>query len=208
MRRLSPAGAVTMFVGSGAAGFVDATGLSAQFSTPLSLALRVSTGILYVADSANNRILAVATANAGVSTLAGNGVAATVDAGSGTGASFSAPEGLALDSAGGAVFLYVAERAGCVVRAVNLLSTAVSTLSVSGSPMLLDGLGVAAGLRYPTGLVCLAVAGEADVLLVADSGNSALRTINTTSGAVGTLLGAAGQGAAAGLPFLAPQQAG
>jgi hypothetical protein len=48
-------GVVTSFVGSGAASYVDGIGSSAGFYNPCGITVS-STGIVYVADTKNNRI--------------------------------------------------------------------------------------------------------------------------------------------------------
>lgn len=55
IRKITPAGVVTTIAGSGAAGSTNGTGTAASFNRPDGIAVS-STGIIYVAETANNRI--------------------------------------------------------------------------------------------------------------------------------------------------------
>jgi hypothetical protein len=57
IRRVTPAGVVDTVVGS-TSGYIDNTGSSARFASPLGVAVSPS-GLLYIADSGNNRIRAI-----------------------------------------------------------------------------------------------------------------------------------------------------
>ena len=68
IRKISPAGAVTTFAGSGAKGAGNATGVSASFNTPSGVAVDAA-GNVYVADENNNLIRKITAAGV-VSTIA------------------------------------------------------------------------------------------------------------------------------------------
>jgi streptogramin lyase len=68
VRKISPAGVVTTFAGSGTRGANNATGAAASFNTPSGVAVDAS-GNVYVADENNNLIRKITTAGA-VSTIA------------------------------------------------------------------------------------------------------------------------------------------
>jgi hypothetical protein len=92
-------------------GCVEGVGTNALFNGLLTCAFSpVAAGQFYVADSANHRIRSVHYDTLAVSTLSGGnggacvGAAGTVD-GSATVAQFSSPSALAIDSAGGALFV-------------------------------------------------------------------------------------------------------
>ena len=88
---------VSTLAGSGASGYTDGTGTSAQFSYPYGVAVD-GAGNVYVADRSNHRIRKI-TASGVVSTLAGIGTPGNAD-GTGTSASFDNPNGVAVDGAG------------------------------------------------------------------------------------------------------------
>ena len=56
IRKITPAGEVSTFAGSGTAGYTDATGTKAEFNKPSGVAVDSSSGILYVADHNNHCI--------------------------------------------------------------------------------------------------------------------------------------------------------
>ena len=72
IRKITPAGTVSTFAGSGVAGAVDSTGVNASFNGPAGLAVD-DTGDVYVADSNNNLIRKITPAGV-VTTIAGNGL--------------------------------------------------------------------------------------------------------------------------------------
>jgi hypothetical protein len=104
----------------------------------------------------------------------------------GTGAlvRFSSPSGVAAIGTD----LFVADASNHVIRRIDALTGAVSTLAGSfGIPGTADGTGAAARFNSPGGIV--AVGG---ILFVSDTGNHAIRRVVSASGAVTTLAGAPG----------------
>ena len=99
VRKVTPAGVVTTFAGNAlqAPGYVDAKGGSARFNGPTDIAID-SHGTLYVADTNNHAIRAIAT-DGTVTTLAGGGPASSgfVD-GTGPAARLLAPTRLAISA--------------------------------------------------------------------------------------------------------------
>jgi outer membrane protein assembly factor BamB len=102
IRRVSPGGEVTTLAGSaGNPGSADGTGSGAQFQNPFGVALD-GAGNVYVADGSNHTIRKVTAAGV-VTTLAGSaGDAGSAD-GAGGAARFTAPCGVAVDSAGNVI---------------------------------------------------------------------------------------------------------
>ena len=177
IRKITAAGVVTTFAGSGATGSADGQGTSASFSFPAGVAVD-GFGNVYVADPFGNRIRKI-TPSGLVSTLAGNGTASGVD-GTGTGATFNSPWGLTFDAYG---VLYVAEAGGHRVRKVSP-SGVVTTLAGSGVAGSADGTGAAATFN---GLQKIAV-DKNGVVYVADYYNNKVRKI-TAAGVVTTIAG-------------------
>jgi alpha-tubulin suppressor-like RCC1 family protein/sugar lactone lactonase YvrE len=181
IRKITPAGVVTTFAGSGVAGSTDDTGTAASFNTPRGVAVD-SAGTVYVSDSGNHKIRKITSAGV-VTTLAGSGAAAFLN-GTGTGASFSSPMGLAVDSSGN---LYVADSGNHRIRKVTS-GGVVTTYAGSTSGYTNSSSATSARFRNPGGLVI----DSAGVIHVADSVNHAIRRINfgaATGGTVSTLAG-------------------
>jgi serine/threonine-protein kinase len=95
LRKVTPAGFVTTFAGSGAASSVDGTGSQASFNSPRSVVIDASS-VIYVGTASNIRKV---TPVGVVTTLAGASVASYADGG-GSNARFDSVYGLALDGFG------------------------------------------------------------------------------------------------------------
>ncbi|MFY9609632.1 MAG: RHS repeat-associated core domain-containing protein [Blastocatellia bacterium] len=176
IRRVAPDGAVTTLAGDGTAGFADGPGASARFDNPQAVAVD-SAGMIYVADTGNNRIRRIAV-DGTVATLAGDSASGLQD-GAGGQARFNAPRGLAVDDQGN---LYVADTGNSAVRAV----------APSGNVSTVAGDGTIGSSDSPTrfdGLVGIAVDGATLFVYVADTGNHRIRRL-TPAGATITIAGA------------------
>jgi sugar lactone lactonase YvrE len=121
---VATAAVTTVAGGVGQTGLVDATGAAARFNQPRSLALD-GAGTLYVADSANHCIRAVALATGAVTTLAGTGLPGSND-GTGTAAAFDTPRGVATDGFGN---LYVADTNNSMIRKIVIATGQVTTFA-------------------------------------------------------------------------------
>jgi len=188
IRKVTPARVVTTLAGmAGVSGSSDGTGAAALFYSPNDLAVDVA-GNVYVADSWNSTIRKITPAGV-VATLAGTaGVTVAADGTCQT-ATFSYPNGVAVDSAG---TLYVAETGSGVIRRITpscVVTTFAGTPSVSGST---DGVGAAASFGIPFSVKV----DSAGNLYVGDPGNNTIRKI-TPAAAVSTLAGTAGQNGSA-----------
>jgi sugar lactone lactonase YvrE len=106
IRKITSAGVVTTFAGSGTTGTVNGTGTGASFQNIGAITVD-SSGNLYVVEQTAQTIRKITPAGV-VTTLAGSGTSAYVD-GTGTAASFQLITGITVDSSGN---LYVTESGG------------------------------------------------------------------------------------------------
>jgi sugar lactone lactonase YvrE len=189
IRKITPVGAgvVTTLAGSGVSGSDDESGTAASFAYPRGVAVD-GVGNVYVADSSNHKIRKITPAGH-VTTLAGGGGnewngAGSAD-GTGTAASFSYPNGVAVDKNG---TVYVADSGNHKIRKITSVGV-VTTFAGSGVSGSEDGTGTAASFNYPNGV---AVDKNGNIY-VADFWNNKIRKI-TPAGVVTTLAGSGRQG--------------
>jgi DNA-binding beta-propeller fold protein YncE len=181
IRRITSAGVVTTFAGSGTRTGVNGSALSASFVMPFGIAIN-SSGEFYITDGATIRKI---DASLNVTTFAGSGIPGTADA-SGVNASFWTTEGVKLDAAGN---LYTADRANNRIRritpggVVSTFAGAFGGLYGSGFGYT-NGTGNGAQFYNPTGMAIDAN----NNLYVADRDNNRIRKI-TSTGVVTTFAG-------------------
>jgi gliding motility-associated-like protein len=173
IRKITPAGIVTTFAGSGAIGLVDGPATSAKFHEPTGLAIDQS-GIIYVADISNNVIRKI-TPDGTVSTFV---------------TSLSGPTGVGVDKAGN---VYIVDKNNCAIKKATPQGV-VTTIAGGNSPGYADGQGVNARFYYPQSLVLDA----ADNIYVADYAGNRIRKI-TPDGFVTTIAGNGVQASVDGL---------
>ncbi|MDB5061898.1 MAG: hypothetical protein JWP67_1741 [Mucilaginibacter sp.] len=113
IRKITPAGVVSTFAGSGNAGYSDGTGIAATFNTPSGVAFDVA-GNLYVADYGNNLIRKI-TSDGVVTTVAGSRAVGYAN-GLGIATNFNKPTSIALDAAGN---IYVTEPYNNAIRKIS-----------------------------------------------------------------------------------------
>jgi sugar lactone lactonase YvrE len=180
IRKITPAGAVTTLAGTpGSTGSGDGTGAAARFQFPTGVAVD-GAGNVFVADAGNHNIRKI-TPGGTVTTLAGAwGLSGSAD-GTGAAASFSNPNGVAVD---GARNVFVADSGNRTIRKITpagAVTTLAGTPGLSGSA---DGTGAAASFSNPYGMA----ADGAGNVFVADAISHNIRRI-TPAGAVTTLDG-------------------
>ena len=167
---------VTTLAGTSTAGHLD--GPSALFHTPRGVAVDGS-GTVYVADSENNSIRKI-TKDGHTSTVAGTGNYGSQD-GNGPTATFSAPQGIAIDATG---VLYVADSGCNKIRKIDANGN-VSTLAGTGMPDCVDGPAATAEFSKP----CSVAIGPDACLYVTDTGSNRIRKLDLPTGTVTTFSG-------------------
>jgi len=171
IRKITTAGTVTTFAGSGLGGYVNGTGTAAQFSSPFGLAI-TSDGTIFVADTINNRIRKITPAGV-VTTFAGSGaLGGGATDGIGIAADFNFPTGIAVASDGS---VYVADTGNNKIRKISAAGE-VTTLAGSGVSGYANGVGTAAQFNSPSGVT---VATDGTVY-VTDTNNHRIRKITNT----------------------------
>ena len=149
-----------------------------------------SAGNFYFADYSNNRIRKIDMATGVVTTVAGNGTAATTgNGGPATSASLNGPVSVVFDTAGN---LYISERDGNVVRRVAAGTGIISTFAGTGVAGFSGDGGPATNARFnnPYG-IGFDVSGN---VFVSDPSNNRVRMINVTSGIITTIAGTGAAG--------------
>lgn len=193
--------AVTMLIGqsvASAAGVVSTTyGRSvaqdgdvnyATFRNPSNTITDSQTGIMYIADTGNNKIRQFDPNSQTVSTLAGRGIAGYQD-GAGNEAEFDQPTGIALDEANG--ILYVSELGNSAIRAIDVTSGDVKT--IAGQGVGVDDNGNTVSLDQPYNLLFNP---SDNLLYIADTYNHQIKTYSSIDRIITVL---AGNGAATAL---------
>lgn len=130
---------VTVLAGSGTAGYAEGVGPEAQFDSPKGVA--VAGGVLYVADSGNQRIRAVDLTTRQTSLVAGSGVQGA-DQGTGAAASFDQPQALAVVGE----VLYVSD-----ARALRTVELATTRTSFFTNQIGADGMCVSGSFLFSVG---------------------------------------------------------
>lgn len=176
---------VSTLAGTGLPGSANA-GASSTFSTPIGVTVNPAGDTVYVSDTGNQLIRSITIAGPVVSTVAGlQGVSGFANGNSAT-ATFSTPFGVAMNTAGTALF--VSDYANQVIRRIVLSPVDVTTYAgvpgISGSSN--SATGTAATFYLPAGLAV----DESDNLFVTEFGNNTIRLISAAgANAVATVAG-------------------
>lgn len=137
IRKISPAGDVTTLAGSLVKGSADGTNGAAQFKGMPGVAVD-GTGVVYVADQANNTIRRITPAGV-VTTYAGTAGLEGLSDGTGAVARFYSPRGIAVDGSGR---LYVGGLE-CTIRQIDPGAVVTTLAGTRGSEMTKTPQGVA-----------------------------------------------------------------
>ena len=188
IRKVTTAGIISTFAGTGAYGYSGDGGpaTAAKLWEPMSVSIDAA-GNMYIADNANFVIRKVTTAGI-ISTIAGDTTQGySGDGGPATAAALNQPSCAFADAAGN---VYIADEFNSVIRKVNtagIISTFAgdSTQGFSGD----GGPATAAQLSDASG-IALDAAGN---LYIADNANNRIRMVNT-SGIITTIAGNGTQG--------------
>jgi sugar lactone lactonase YvrE len=184
--KISTSGVYSRIAGANGSGNTGDGGsaLSAQLNTPWAVAVD-STGSVYIADSANNRVRMVSTSGI-ITNFAGSAAGTSGysgDGGAATGALLNNPDGIAVDSAGN---VYIAEWNNSRVRKVStsgIITTVAGTASAGFSGD--GGLATNAQLNRAGGIT-LDSAGN---LYIADNANNRIRKVTASTGIITTVAG-------------------
>jgi DNA-binding beta-propeller fold protein YncE len=165
-----------VLAGDGVDGWRDGPSRRARFSDPFGVAAAPD-GTIYIADAGESQAIRRISPDGHVVTIAG-GTRGFAD-GQGASARFDTPSGLTIDDEG---TIYVADTGNHAIRRVTA-DGAVTTLAGNGTPGYQDGPGRHARFSGPIGL---AFDADARRLVVADTYNDVLRTVDL-DGTVATL---------------------
>lgn len=190
IRKITPSGMVSTFAGTvGTPAYADGTGTAAMFNRPSGIAADAQ-GNVYVADTFNNMIRKITPAGV-VTTLAGTTTSGQQD-GTGAAAGFTAPQGVAVDSAG---TVFVADTSNNCIRAITPAGTVSTIAGVCGSAGAhVDGPAATASFYAPTGIAV----GPNGLLYIAEFSNQDIRVLDTHTQTVSTLAGSGTSGYADG----------
>tara|TARA_R110002050_G_scaffold118625_3_gene236149 strand:+ start:57076 stop:59124 length:2049 start_codon:yes stop_codon:yes gene_type:complete len=175
IKKVTTAGVVTTFAGTGINGSNNGPALSATFKQTAGMAID-SQGNVFVVETDDHSIRKI-TPSGEVSLFAGgqNGI----NDGNGTNARFTFPQGIAVDAANN---LYVTDGANHLIRKIT---PNADVTTIAGSSLgFADGQGAAAKFNFPTGIV---VDKQGDIYVV-DKNNHSIRKISS-DGSVTTIAG-------------------
>jgi sugar lactone lactonase YvrE len=183
--KIDTTGLLTIFAGTGSAGFSGDTGLAtaAQLFGPTGLFVDASNN-LFIADSGNNVIREVTAADGKINTVAGTGVAGfSGDTGAATSAQLNNPNSVYVDASND---IFIADSGNQVIREV--VGTTINT--IAGTPMVSGfsgngALATAAKLHNPLS-VSLDSSGN---IYIADHDNNEIREIVKASGFIQNFAG-------------------
>jgi gliding motility-associated-like protein len=183
VRKVTPAGIISTYAGTGAAGFSGDGGqaTAAQLNGPIGIAIDAA-GNFYIADENNYRIRKVTTAGI-ISTIAGNGTNGySGDGGAATAAELGTPTGVIVTAAG---IIYIADNGNQRIRQISTTDI-ITTIAGNGTAGFSGDGGQATGAELSNPSTLALDAGNN--LYIADKSNNRIRKI-TTAGIISTIAG-------------------
>ena len=179
-------GIISVIAGTQTAGYSGDGGAatSAELDLPHGIAVD-SSGNLFFADTGNNVVREVIASTSLIATVAGTGAPGySGDRGPATQATLLGPEGVALDSSGA---LYIADTGNNRIRRVDPATGTITTVAGTGAIGAGgDGGPATAAQLFSPQDVAVDASGN---LYIADSGNSSVRKVASSSGNISTLAG-------------------
>jgi hypothetical protein len=180
IKRVTPAGVVSVIAGSGEAGASDGPASSAQFKSPVAVAYDAPRNIIYVADLRPGLLpLPPLDPSDAVRKIAPDGTVSTLAA-----ANLSNPYGITVDVDGN---VYVSDSGHNCVKKITPSGT-VTTVAGSGQSGSSDGAALQARFNQPNGLAVTTTG----VLYIADQKNHLIRKLE--NGVVSTVAGTGSNG--------------
>jgi hypothetical protein len=139
---------------------------------------------IYIADTGNNQIRKVSSATGIITTLAGWNAGFSGDGGPSVSASVTAPRNVALDRSRN---LYIADTGNHAIRKITAATGIITTVAGRGGSFGYSGDGGRATNAYLNTPSSLVVDGVGN-LYIADTYNSAIRKVSSTTGLITTII--------------------
>jgi sugar lactone lactonase YvrE len=177
---------VSTVAGDGNFGYTDhSNGALASFNGPTDVVIS-GDSVLYVSDTENHLIRKIDLGTSAVSTLTGMANVGGFQNGTGYNAAFRLPKGMAISNDQSTLF--IADNGNNMIRKVDLVTRAVSTVAGDGTPGFADAAdGLQAKFNTPAGVAV--VPGDNNILYVADNSNHRIRKIELNTTTVTTVAG-------------------
>jgi RHS repeat-associated protein len=184
--QLPSSGVINTVAGDGLATYSGDSGaaVAAGLHSPTGIAVD-SSGNIYIADTANNRIRKVTASTGNITTVAGNGTAGYSGDGSlAVNAELNNPTSVAVDSSGN---LYIADGYNNRIRKVTVSSGNIATIAGNGTGGFSgDGGAATSAELYDPADVALDTSGN---IYIEDVYNSRIRKVTVSTGKISTIAG-------------------
>lgn len=186
-------GVITTYAGNGTQGYTGDGGPATGAELDPAYIAFDSSGNLYISDATDGVVRKVTSLTGMISTIAGTGHSGyTGDGGPAIGARLWSPFGVALDTAGN---LFIADQGGTAIRRIAASTGIIATIAGNGIANFSGDGGLAVKAQF-TGASCLAT-DPAGNLFIADTYDSRIRKIFSSTGVIITVAGIGGAGAGA-----------